>query len=243
MKRAATQKDSISRRPLLLPSRPTLTKKKTRSRTHSHFIQHITGIEYISHLFFRCCTLQLWVTNWLFSILGFLVFELLLLHVCSFEDTDDEDQVKMHRSVSSDDVKEYSTGARAKDVKLQKEEDIEYRSGHLQHSSGVTSIKMSGSRRRIEGKRVELQEGPLSDKLLSANSSYSLDLLHCQKSPSSTRGRRRARKPMTRDSLKAVVSKGNNHSYNNNFYNQTLLYQPNNRTVNIVKIMTNLFLT
>ena len=115
----------------------------------------------------------------------------------------------MHRSVSSEDVKEYSTGTRVKDVKLQREEDIEYRSGRLHHSSGTTSIKITGSQQRIEGRRVELQEGPLSDKLLSANGSYSLDLLHCQKSPSSTRGRRDARKPMTRDSLKAVVSKSN----------------------------------
>ena len=61
------------------------------------------------------------------------------MHICSYEDTDDEDHVKMHRSVSSDDVKEYSTGARAKDVKLKKEEDIEYHSGRLHHSSGTTS--------------------------------------------------------------------------------------------------------
>ena len=114
----------------------------------------------------------------------------------------------MHRSVSSDDVKEYSTGTRVKDVQLQKEEDIEYRSGHLQHSSGVTSVKLSKSRRRIDGRRVSLPEGPLNDKLLSANSSYSLDLLRCQKSPSFTRGRRDAKKPMTRASLKAVVRKG-----------------------------------
>ena len=121
----------------------------------------------------------------------------------------------MHRSVSSEDVKEYSTGARVKHVKLQREEDIEYRSGRLHHSSGTTSITILGSQQRIESGRVELQEGPLSDKLLSANGSYSLDLLHCQKSPSSTstRGRRDARKPMARDSLKAVVSKSKNYKW------------------------------
>ena len=127
---------------------------------------------------------------------------------CRFEDTDNEDQVKMHRSVSSDDVKEYSTGARVRDVQLQKEEDVEYRSGHLHHSSGMTSVKLSRPRQRITGRRVALPEGPLNDKLLSANSSFSLDLMYCQKIPSSTRGKRDARKPMTRDSLKAVVSKG-----------------------------------
>ena len=134
----------------------------------------------------------------------------------------------MHRSVSSDDVKEYSTGAHVKHVKLQKEEDIEYRSGRLHHSSGTTSIEILGSQQRIEGRPVELQEGPLSDKLLSASGSYSLDLLHCQKSPSSTRGRRDASKPMTKDSLKAVVSKGNyiavqlyRHNYSPFYYNQS----------------------
>jgi len=126
---------------------------------------------------------------------------------CSYEATGNENQVKMHRSISSGDVRKYSTGTRVKDVQLEKEEDIEYHSGHLYHSSGLTTVKMA--RRRVESRRVTLPDGPLNDELLSANGSYTLDLLRCYTLSSVTRGRRSARKPMTRGSLEAVVDKSN----------------------------------
>ena len=113
----------------------------------------------------------------------------------------------MHRSISSDDVKKYSTGTRVKDMQLKKEEDIEYRSGHLFHSSGVTSVKMARSRQNIRGRRVTLPEGPLNDQLLSANGSYSLDLVRCSQVPSAKRDRRNEKRPMMRDSLKAAENK------------------------------------
>ena len=115
----------------------------------------------------------------------------------------------MHRSISSDDIKEYSTGARVKDVQVEKEEDIEYRSGHLYHSSGSTTVKMAKPRKRFSGRRTTLQEGPLNEDLLTANGSYVLDLLRCYTVPSTAkRGRRSARKPMIRGSLEVVVDKG-----------------------------------
>ena len=95
-----------------------------------------------------------------------------------------------------------------KDVQLEKEEDIEYRSRHLYHSSGLTTVKMAKSRQRVEGRRVTLPDGPLNDELLSANGSYTLDLLRCYTvSQSVTRGRRSAKRPMTSGSLEAVVDK------------------------------------
>ena len=116
----------------------------------------------------------------------------------------------MHRSISSGDVKKYSTGARVKDVQLEKEEDIEYRSGHLYHSSGSTTVKMAKPQQRFSGRHTTLQEGPLNEDLLTANGSYVLDLLRCYTvSSTAKRGRRSARRPMIRGSLEVVTDKGN----------------------------------
>ena len=115
----------------------------------------------------------------------------------------------MHRSISSSDVKKYSTGARVKDMQLEKEEDIEYRSGHLYHSSGSTTVKMAKPRKRFLGRHTTLQEGPLNEDLLTANGSYILDLLRCYTVPSTAkRGRRSARKPMLKGSLEVVIDRG-----------------------------------
>ena len=122
----------------------------------------------------------------------------------SYESTGDNSSVKMHRSISSSDVKEYSTGIHVKHVQLQKEEDIEYRSGYLYHSSGSTTVKMVKPSQRFASK----QDGPLTEDLFSANGSYVLDLVHCYTVPSNTKGKRSARKPMIRGSLKVVVDKG-----------------------------------
>ena len=115
----------------------------------------------------------------------------------------------MHRSISSGDVKKYSTGARVKDMQLEKEEDIEYRSGHLYHSSGSTTVKMAKIKQRFPSRHTTLQEGPLNDELLSANGSYVLDLLRCYTVPSAAkRGRRSAKKAMLKGSLEVVVDRG-----------------------------------
>ena len=117
----------------------------------------------------------------------------------------------MHRSVSSDDVKEYSTGARVKDIQLEKEEDIEYQSGHLFHSSGVTSVKLARSRQKMRNGHAILPEGPLNDQVLSTNGSYSLDLVRCSQIPSAKRGRRSERTPMTKGTLKSIIKEGKLH--------------------------------
>ena len=117
----------------------------------------------------------------------------------------------MHRSVFSSDVREYSTGVRVKDVQLEKEADIEYRSGHLYHSSGSMTVKLVKPRQRLSGRHTipSLQDGPLNEKMISANGSYELDLLDCYSVLSPAKRRRRSdRKPMIRGSLKIVVNKG-----------------------------------
>lgn len=83
----------------------------------------------------------------------------------------------MHRFVDSKDVIDYSTGARKRDIQLTKDEDIEYRDGILQHSSGDTSVKVKNSR-DIEEQNDELNK-QFSD-VFSAHGSYSLDLERCQ---------------------------------------------------------------
>ena len=125
---------------------------------------------------------------------------------CSYETTDNNNSTKMHRSVSSSDIKEYSTGAHVKHVQLQKEEDIEYRSRYLYHSFGSTTVKMVKPQERFAS---ELQEGPLNEELFYANGSYVLHQLRCDRVPSNRRGRRSARKTMIRGSLKVIVDKGN----------------------------------
>ena len=115
----------------------------------------------------------------------------------------------MHRTVSSDDVKMYSSGARVKDMQLEKEEDIEYHSGHLYHSSGSTTVKMARIKQRFSSRHTTLQDGPLNEELFSANGSYVLDLLRCYTvSSTARRGRRSARKTMIRGSLEVVIDKG-----------------------------------
>ena len=74
---------------------------------------------------------------------------------CRYVATGNNRSVKMHHSISNSDVKEYSTGARMKDVQLE-EEDIEYRSGHLYHSSGSATVKIAKSGHRFSGRHATL---------------------------------------------------------------------------------------
>ena len=114
----------------------------------------------------------------------------------------------MHRSVSSEDVMEYSTGARKKDMQLEREEDIEYQSGHLLHSSGVMSVKMARSPQKMRRRRETPAEGPLSDQV-SSNASYTLDLVRCSRVASAKRNRSSEKTSMMKDTLKSTINIGN----------------------------------
>ena len=95
----------------------------------------------------------------------------------------------MHRSVDGKDVIDYSTGARKRDIKLRKEENIEYRNGVLHHSSGDTMFKIEGKKGIEEAQSG--QEKKFSDAF-SARGSYSLDLQQCY-APTKKDGARRKR--------------------------------------------------
>ena len=94
----------------------------------------------------------------------------------------------MHRFIGSDDIIDYSTGARKRDIQLTKDEDIEYRDGILYHSSGDTSFKIN-NRHSIEEPR-DKQQKSFSDAF-SAHGSYSLDLQQCYVQPRQVKTRQR----------------------------------------------------
>ena len=50
--------------------------------------------------------------------------------------------MRMHRSVTSEDVEDYSSHIPGDVVALDRKEDIEYKKGVLTHSEGVTTAKM-----------------------------------------------------------------------------------------------------
>lgn len=85
----------------------------------------------------------------------------------------------MHRSISSKDVEEYSSEAKPRDVKLSKEEDVEYRSGSLYSSSGATSVEIL-----TKGQQENVDEEDQPDELfksdtLTVSGSYRLDRMRC----------------------------------------------------------------
>ena len=49
----------------------------------------------------------------------------------------------MHRSVKTKDVEKYPGDRKSREVKLDKEEDIEYESGSLKSSSGKTAVSLT----------------------------------------------------------------------------------------------------
>ena len=112
----------------------------------------------------------------------------------------------MHRSVTSRDVTEYSTGAALKSIDLNREEDIEYLAGTLQRSSGFTNVSIVKPARRGS----ETDEGTF-DLDISANGSYSLDLVYCNNPPlARDRETRSARlRLMTKGTLVATIDQGN----------------------------------
>ena len=105
------------------------------------------------------------------------------------------ESMQMHRSVTSRDVTEYSTGAAPKSINMNREEDIKYKSGTLQHSSGFIDVSIAKPR------------GSETDLDISANGSYSLDLVNCNNP--TLAGDRETRSPrlrtMTRGTLAATV--------------------------------------
>ena len=83
----------------------------------------------------------------------------------------------MHRSISSRDVKEYSGDAKPRDIELNKEEDVEYRSGSLYTSFGATNLQIMQKRR--QGMTVDQPDNLTDSDTLSVSGSYRLDRMKC----------------------------------------------------------------
>ena len=101
----------------------------------------------------------------------------------------------MHRHIDGDDVIEYSTGAKKKNIKLLKDEDIEYRDGFLYHSAGSTMLRIK------EGQDPKTVEKSVSEAFV-AEGSFTLDLEHCYVPAKHVQSRRRrsVNKEMQKDS-------------------------------------------
>ena len=92
---------------------------------------------------------------------------------------------KMHRSIKSKDVEKYPGDRKPREVKLNKEEDIEYESGLLKSSSGTTTVALTS--KHLKNRKEA------GSKTFAAKGSYRLRRIRCytltgkQKRP---RGRR-----------------------------------------------------
>ena len=68
-----------------------------------------------------------------------------MYNLCSYEASAQDIQdgvLRMHRKVTSNDVKGYASHIPGEEVELDKEEDIVYKKGVLTHASGTTSCKL-----------------------------------------------------------------------------------------------------
>ena len=83
----------------------------------------------------------------------------------------------MHRSINSKDVEEYSGDARPRDIELNKEEDVEYRSGSLYTSSGATHLRIFATQKRRHSPKMN--DNLTDSNILTVNGSYRLDRINC----------------------------------------------------------------
>ena len=117
----------------------------------------------------------------------------------------------MHRSISSQDVEEYSTDVQPRDIQLTKDEDIEYRSGTLYSSSGTTFVEiLTFSQGRQQHLADEEEPSNLTDpNTFTVNGSYTLDRMQCYTLSKSAAAQinRRSVDNMVETSLKATVNK------------------------------------
>ena len=118
----------------------------------------------------------------------------------------------MHRSVRSNDVKEYSSDTQPSDIRLMKDEDIEYRSGTLYSSSGTTSVQILTFQQQQQRQLAEEMDPPsnLTDpNTFAVNGSYTLERMQCytvSKSEAAQKSKRSVTN-VVQTSLKATINK------------------------------------
>ena len=130
---------------------------------------------------------------------------------CRYIPTNEDGVQKMHRSISSRDIEEYSTDAQPRDIQLTKDEDIEYRSGTLYSSSGTTFVEILTFSQGTQHQLADEEEpSNLTDSnMFTANGSYTLDRMQCYTLSKSAAAQRNGRSVdnVVETSLKATVDK------------------------------------
>lgn len=115
----------------------------------------------------------------------------------------------MKRTIRRDDVSEYSNEVTKDDIDTTKDEEIQYRSGRLEKSSGVTTFHLVNNSYNDS----DLESFSLS-RAFSASGSYKMELQACRRVNNRALGvqKKRIFSEMKRDSkeegLKASVNKG-----------------------------------
>ena len=110
--------------------------------------------------------------------------------------------MRVHHTVSSDDILEYSNDINPKDVEFIEEDDIEYRDGRLLKAS--ETIHLSVDRRMSE--RESDGDDDFSD-VVTAHGSFSMELKECRTAPKSRRRREKLNKTLK------VVPQWRRHSW------------------------------
>lgn len=145
---------------------------------------------------------------------------------------DDENGILMHRTIKSEDVLEYASGIPKRDVLLTKEEDIEYRSGALYHSSGKTHIKMLGigdqgnedfsrinplantpQKQKADEPHAREYDDSIKLNRFSADGYYSLDLAYCHNVPKISARKHRSLQQSTRTVQSTLMAQINQSMY------------------------------
>ena len=153
--------------------------------------------------------------------------QLVTAHYYSY--TPSKDGLKMHRTVRNEDVVDYTSHIPKEDAFLSKEEDIEYRSGMLFHSSGSSYVKLlkTDSTQDIEKdtlladvdddddrqrRDANAKESMDTRSRMSARATYSLDLEHCYNVPRVATRNRRAVEEMKSVTIESTLMAQMNES-------------------------------
>ena len=97
--------------------------------------------------------------------------------------------IKMHRTVTSEDVVEYPMHVPPRDIQLVKEEDVEYREGRLFKSNGTTHVSLNQKFADNSPTSDTPGDDPAID-IFTFDGSYSMELKVCRLAPQATRKRR-----------------------------------------------------
>ena len=94
----------------------------------------------------------------------------------SFSDSPEGTRI-IHRTVTSDDILEYSSGIPTRDVQLQEEDDIEYRDGRLVKSSGKMHLSVDKEIHSSDDESPGMAE--FAD-VVTAHGTFSMELEECR---------------------------------------------------------------